>query len=39
MKDIFSGYTKEELFKIMTHTDLTLNKVIREKLGIEDPNK
>jgi hypothetical protein len=32
MKDIFSGFTEEELQKIITHTDLTMNEVIREKL-------
>ena len=34
MKDILSGYTQQELEKILTHTDLTMNDVIREKLGL-----
>jgi hypothetical protein len=36
MKDILSGFTEQELEKIITHTDLTKNEVIREKLGIND---
>ena len=34
MKDILSGFTEQELQKIMNQTDLTMNDVIREKLGL-----
>ena len=34
MKDILSGLTEQELEKIMNHTDLTMNEVIRERLGL-----
>ena len=34
MEDILSGYTQQELEKIITHTDLTMNEVIRERLGL-----
>jgi len=34
MKDIFSGVTKEELEKFITHTDLTMNDIIKEKLSL-----
>ena len=33
MKDILSGFTEQELEKIMNQTDLTMNDVIREKLN------
>jgi hypothetical protein len=33
MKDILSGLTEQELQKIMNQTDLTMNDVIRERLG------
>ena len=33
MKNILSGYTQQELEKMLTHTDLTMNDVIREKLN------
>jgi hypothetical protein len=33
MKDILSGFTEQELRKIMNQTDLTMNDVIREKLN------
>jgi hypothetical protein len=33
MKDILSGLTEQDLQKIITHTDLTMNEVIRERLG------
>ena len=33
MKDILSGFTEQELQKIMNQTDLTMNDVIREKLN------
>jgi hypothetical protein len=36
MKDILSGLTEQELQKIITHTDLTMNDVIRERLGIPE---
>jgi len=36
MKDILSGLTEQELQKIITHTDLTMNDVIRERLGISE---
>ena len=38
MKDILSGYTQQELEKILNHTDLTMNDVIREKLGLPKIN-
>jgi hypothetical protein len=34
MKDILSGYTKQELEKMITHTDLTMNEIIKEKLNL-----
>ena len=33
MKDILSGFTEQELEKIMNQTDLTMNDVISEKLN------
>ena len=33
MKDILSGFTEQELEKIMNQTDFTMNDVIREKLN------
>ena len=33
MKDILSGFTEQELEKIMNQTDLTMNDVIREKFN------
>lgn len=34
MKDIFSGFTEQELIRMMTHTDTILNDLIRERLGL-----
>jgi hypothetical protein len=34
MNDIFSGFTEQELIKMMTHTDTALNDLIRERLGL-----
>ena len=34
MKDILSGYTEQELDKLINTTDLTLNELIRKRLGL-----
>lgn len=34
MKDILSGYTEQELSRLMNSTDLTLNELIRQRLGL-----
>jgi hypothetical protein len=34
MKNVLSGHTNQELEKILTHTDLTMNEFIRERLGL-----
>ena len=34
MKNVLSGHTNQELYKMITHTDLTMNEFIRERLGL-----